>query len=408
MRRGEVPSEVKEQIANETEGTPEIDPAALAEAVEGQVVMEQYAKARMAEQLGPQQEAVKGLLDELDIDAEGRTPEEVGDEVEEKVSSALSKLRGAAKGKFGKTVKTVVLAAMVLGVAAGVATAAETGSGYEAGDEDQPEEGEGEEEISEAGEEIAPGEQAEAEPTDLDVEAVKSVIGEYIPQMGEIDGLTQEEGKVLLDNMIKAGIASAETHGQETRFRASCDQMIEYAKYMMENEDNPDLRVKSLQYGLEQMVNEVTFRSAAQTEIGEEGLKPPVLESEAAAKEAERVYEPITIDVERLESGVDIDEDWLWDNIDKVFEKDGKLLVVKSMTSGDFQIAVDRATMQARGEIAKYQGGVKTPDGNLLYDTNISSASVTQVGTQEENGRHRAVVLMEIPVTERAEADTMK
>lgn len=409
MRR-ELPSEVTEQIAKE-EGSLELDPAALADAVEEKMTLEQHTRARMAEQLKPQQEAIRGLLDELEVDPEGKTPREVGDEVEEKVSGFMTKLGGAGRGKFGKTVKTVVLAAMVLGVAAGVATAGETGEGgYKMEDEDQPEEGEDETESIEATEEIATEEQEETEPADLDKEAVVEIIKGYANELGEVEGLTQAEGNALVDAMVRAGEASTQTHGLESRYRGLCDKMVEYTKYILENEESPSqLRLEQLRYGLDQMANEIGFRSVVHTELGEEGSvtsEPVAPETEATEQAKEATYEPITLEVEKYDG--DISVEWMRDNVDKVFEKDGKILVIKEATSQNGTIAKDKARLYARGEMAKFLGGIRTPDGSELYDTDISESSVVKESIQKENGRWRAVVLMEIPVTERAETDTTK
>ncbi len=112
---------------------------------------------------------------------------------------------------------------------------------------------------------------------------------------------------------------------------------------------------------------------------------------EIAVKRAEE----ITSEIVDLES---IDNDWLWDNVDKVFRNGSKIYVVTAESSRDMQIAVDKSELKGRAELAKILNSEQTKEENTLRGSTARRTAIRKTADGYE-----AVTIVELPLEQNIE-----
>lgn len=108
------------------------------------------------------------------------------------------------------------------------------------------------------------------------------VIKNYLSQMQEINGLSQEEGKLAVDYMIKAAKSASEQEQSEEGLKKELDGIMDYVKFV--KQENPGLGqgLSALEYGLAKIA-------------GEEAPKTPTNRAEEAFEELDQNVDSMEI-----------------------------------------------------------------------------------------------------------------
>lgn len=89
----------------------------------------------------------------------------------------------------------------------------------------------------------------------------------------------------------------------------------------------------------------------------------------------------------------DINEDWLWENVDKVFRSGTSVYMVKADSSRDMQMSLDKATLSARAEMVKVLKEHNSEAGSTLF-----GSKVVKRGIRKSGNLYEGVIILELPV----------
>lgn len=105
----------------------------------------------------------------------------------------------------------------------------------------------------------------------------------------------------------------------------------------------------------------------------------------------------LEIDLPQLPDSAEMNYDWMWQNVGKAFQRDGKVIAIASAQSRDMQMSVDKADMVAAGvatdifkTVTIMENGVSTKSSGMLRGGRELGRQ-----TRQQQGVYETVIMMQ-------------